>query len=94
MIKFFRVAGLFEGISLLVLLGIAMPLKYKYGMPQAVKVTGWFHGIFFMAYIGSLAVIATEFSWSRRKTMTGFLAGVLPLGTFFFDRHANTSSDL
>lgn len=94
MIKFFRLAGLFEGISLLALLGVAMPLKYKFGLPQAAKVTGWFHGLFFMAYIGSLAFISTELSWSRKKTMVGFIAGILPLGTFFFDRHANNKKDL
>ncbi len=94
MIKAFRIAGILEGISLLVLLGIAMPLKYKFGLPMMVKVTGWFHGIFFMAYLGLLAVITTEFSWSHKKAMVGFLAGIVPLGTFFFDRHANEKAEL
>lgn len=94
MIKFFRVAGYLEGISLLVLLGIAMPLKYKFGLPMAVKVTGWFHGLFFMAYLGTLAVVSTECSWSRKKTFVGFVAGVVPLGTFFFDRHADRTPEL
>lgn len=86
MLKKFRIVGYLEGLSLLILLFIAMPLKYKMGMPQAVKVVGWVHGLLFMGYIGLLAGMRAEHGWSMKKTMWGFVAAVLPFGTFVFDR--------
>jgi len=45
-----RTIALIEGISFIVLLGIAMPLKYLAGMPQAVTFAGWLHGMLFIAF--------------------------------------------
>ncbi|MEK6782532.1 MAG: DUF3817 domain-containing protein [Bacteroidota bacterium] len=49
-----RIIGIAEGISFLVLLLIAMPLKHYFGFPMMVKVVGWMHGILFIAYIGAV----------------------------------------
>ena len=49
-----RRIGYAEAISFLVLLGVAMPLKYLAGMPMAVKVVGWIHGVLFVAYCFAL----------------------------------------
>ena len=46
-----RVIGLLEGISFLVLLGVAMPLKYVWDEPQAVRGVGMAHGVLFLAYV-------------------------------------------
>lgn len=86
MLKLFRVLAYLEGISFLVLLGIAMPLKYAYGMPEAVKWVGRIHGALFVGYAVGLAMVASEFSWSGKKTAQGFLAAILPFGPFYFDR--------
>ena len=85
MLKSFRITGYLEGISFLILLGIAMPLKYVYGQPEAVKAVGWIHGLLFIAYVGQLVSVSTEYKWHRTKTICGFAAGVLPFGTFVFD---------
>lgn len=85
MMKCFRITVYLEGISLLILLGIAMPLKYVYGEPMAVKVAGWIHGLLFIAYAGCLASIRTEHHWPMRRVLLAFLAAVLPFGTFVFD---------
>lgn len=86
MIKLLRVLGYVEGLSFLCLLFIAMPLKYAYGYPFAVKVAGSLHGLFFMGYAACLAYVSSESNWPGRKSLTGFVAAVLPFGTFFFDR--------
>ena len=86
MLNVFRWIGRMEGISFLLLLGIAMPLKYIGGIPEAVSVVGMAHGILFMAYVGLLFSLALEHRWQMSLLFKGFLAAVLPLGTFVFER--------
>jgi integral membrane protein len=84
-LRLLRKTGIAEGISFLVLLLIAMPLKYGFGMPLAVKYTGWAHGFLFVMYV-TLAFYAKEsYSWPFKKFLMAFMAAWLPLGTFFFD---------
>lgn len=82
----FRYIGIAEGISFLVLLGIAMPLKYYAGIPEAVKMTGWIHGVLFIAYVYALAIVQNTCQWSIVKTGVAFLASLVPFGTFILDR--------
>ncbi|MEY4629302.1 MAG: hypothetical protein RLZZ595_1628 [Bacteroidota bacterium] len=80
-----RKVGIAEGVSFLILLLIAMPLKYFMGMPMAVKITGSAHGALFVLYVG-LAYYAKEvYQWPFKKFLMAFMAAWLPLGTFFFD---------
>jgi integral membrane protein len=85
-LSWLRRAGIAEGISFLVLMGIAMPLKYFFQQPMAVSIVGWVHGILFVAFI----FLAWEFKTDRNKNMkwfaTAFVAALLPAGTFFFDK--------
>lgn len=84
-IRLLRKTGIAEGISFLVLLLIAMPLKYLYNMPLAVKYTGWAHGFLFVVYV-MLAYYAKEvYGWPFKRFLLAFVAAWLPLGTFFFD---------
>ena len=82
----FRMIGIAEGISFLVLLLIAMPLKYLFNFPEAVKFTGWIHGALFVAFI----YFAFEVMGSLKKNflwlVKAFVAAFIPLGTFIFDR--------
>ena len=82
----FRIVGIAEGISFLVLLLIAMPLKYFMDLPQAVKVTGWIHGALFVAFIyfafEVMGALKKNFGWFIKA----FIAAFVPLGTFIFDR--------
>jgi integral membrane protein len=82
----FRLIALLEGISYLILLGIAMPLKYKFGMAAAVKYTGWVHGVLFAAYVILLLKVWKQYNWSFKKTMFAFIASLLPFGTFVLDK--------
>lgn len=81
-----RVTALLEGISFLLLLFIAMPLKYGFDMPAMVRVTGMAHGVLFIAYVVLAIVVAVERSWSVRVTFLALVASVLPFGTFVADK--------
>lgn len=81
-----RLIGYLEGISFLVLLFIAMPLKYLAHQPAAVKTVGMAHGLLFVLYVFLLIQNTIELSWSWRKAALGFVASLLPLGTFWADR--------
>jgi integral membrane protein len=87
MIKFFRIVSLAEGCSLLLLLLIAMPLKYFMNYPVAVKVVGWIHGVLFIAYVAVLVVLQIRKRWSLLFFLGAFGASLLPFGTFFLDKY-------
>ena len=86
MIRYFKIIALLEGTSLLILLLIAMPLKYIFQMPILVKIVGMAHGVLFIAYI-ILAIILTRLNkWSVKKSILIYLASVVPLGTFYVEK--------
>lgn len=80
-----RVIGFWEGVSFLVLLGIAMPLKYFAGHPEAVRVVGMAHGILFLLYVWAAIQAALDHDWSWRKTALVLVASLLPAGPFVVD---------
>jgi len=82
----FRLAAISEGISFIVLLFIAMPLKYFAGLPEAVKYIGWVHGLLFVLYVLALITVKMNLNWGFKKTVIAFLASLLPFGTFILDK--------
>jgi integral membrane protein len=80
-----RAVGIAEGLSLLLLLGVAMPLKYLAGMPLAVKIVGWIHGVLFILFCVALAQARAASGWSIAKSAGLLLAALLPFGTFVVD---------
>ena len=86
MIKPLRILGNIEGVSYLLLLGVAMPLKYAYDMPAAVKITGMAHGVLFVGYCLLLAFCLKRFNWSLKFGAYLFIATLIPFGTFVTDR--------
>ncbi|MBO9542491.1 DUF3817 domain-containing protein [bacterium] len=85
-IRGFRAVAFAEGISFLLLLGVAMPLKYMAGMPMAVKIAGSLHGFLFLAYMVAAYLLFTELKWPMKRAPGVFLAAVLPFGTFVLER--------
>ena len=75
-----------EGISFLILVLVAMPLKYIFHIPQAVKIFGWVHGALFISYLyfafEVMGTLKKNFSWFAKA----FVAAILPCGTFVFDK--------
>lgn len=82
--QFLRFMALLEGTSLLVLLFIAMPLKYSYGMPEAVKLVGPIHGALFLMFNAVLFSYAAKGHLSGVKSVLGFVASLVPFGTFVY----------
>ncbi|MBS4042863.1 MAG: DUF3817 domain-containing protein [Chitinophagaceae bacterium] len=80
-----RLLGFGEAISWLLLLGFAMPLKYIWNEPTAVRYVGWVHGILFLLYISQAYKVSQSHNWSLKKLATAFAAAFLPFGTFIFD---------
>lgn len=82
----FRLVAIIEGISFIVLLFIAMPLKYIWDIPQPVKYIGWAHGVLFVLYCFYLLKVWIKYKWSFGKTVLAFIASLLPFGTFVLDK--------
>ena len=80
-----RIIGFAEGLSFLILLGIAMPLKYFFGLPETVRVVGMAHGLLFVLYVLLVIQVKVEYGWSLRKMLLALLASVVPFGTFWAD---------
>ena len=81
-----RIMGLIEGISTLVLFGIAMPLKYMANIPMAVKIAGNLHGLLFVCLVMMLMMAIHRIPISKRMALVGIAAAVIPFGPFVFDR--------
>ncbi|RYY50443.1 MAG: DUF3817 domain-containing protein [Chitinophagaceae bacterium] len=82
----FLLIALVEGISYLLLLCIAMPLKYLADMPEFVKYLGWAHGVLFVLYCFYLLKVWMGYKWSFWKATGAFIASLLPFGTFVLDK--------
>ena len=80
-----RLSALLEGISFLLLLLIAMPLKYWAGIPEPVSVVGMAHGVLFVWYVLAVLAARAEFKISLKNTALALAASLLPLGTFYAD---------
>lgn len=85
MIQRMRVLGWLEGVSLIVLVFVAMPLKYMGDMPIYVRIAGTIHGIFFPLYCLQLAYVGKKLSWRLDKSLTFFVAALIPFATFMLD---------
>lgn len=88
-----RFVGFWEGISFLVLLGIAMPLKYFAGWPDAVRVVGMAHGVLFMLYVAAALQAAVEHEWTWKRTALVLVASVLPAGPFVVESRILRDAD-
>ena len=78
--------GYAEAASYILLLLIAMPLKYIWEIDEAVKYTGWAHGVLFIGYVFMLLVDGIQYSWKFNWYIFGFVAALLPFGPLVFDK--------
>jgi integral membrane protein len=81
-----RAAGRLEGLSLLVLLFIAMPLKYAMGYPLAVRIVGALHGFFFLWFIGALFQAHLDREWPLKRSFGWLIAATVPFGFLVVDK--------
>jgi len=89
-----RWIGNVEGISFLVLLFIAMPLKYLFDYPMAVKVNGWLHGVLFVAYIAAVLRTAWLIKWDLTRVSIAVFASLIPFATFVLDKRLKKNQRL
>jgi integral membrane protein len=82
----FRKIAVAEGISYVLLVFIAMPLKYWAGIPLAVKYTGWAHGLLFVLYIVLMIMAWTEYKWNFKKAVVIGGASLIPFAPFWVDK--------
>ena len=80
-----RALAFAEGISLLLIFAISMPLKYFYDMPGPNKVIGMIHGVLFIGYCYWLWEVSKEKNWSWNWRIWAFIASFIPFGTFVAD---------
>jgi integral membrane protein len=85
-LKNVRRMGCVEGISTLVLFGIAMPLKYMADLPLAVRIAGSVHGLLFVCLVVMLMLAITRVPISKSMAIAGIVAAIVPFGPFVFDR--------
>ena len=82
----FRIIAFLEGLSYILLLGIATPIKYAFNDPQYVKLLGMPHGLLFILYIVIAFILKNEFNWDNKSFGFVLLASIIPFGTFYIDR--------
>lgn len=81
-----RLIGLIEGLSFLVLVGIAMPKKYIWGDPTWVKMVGQTHGLLWVLFCFALFDAKDKEGWSLKQALIPFVASMLPFGPFLVDK--------
>ncbi len=82
----FRKIAWYEGISYIVLLFIAMPLKYLMDMPLAVRIVGSIHGALFIAFMIYLYLVYDQYAKNTKWALKAFLASIIPFGTFVMEK--------
>ncbi|WP_422089980.1 DUF3817 domain-containing protein [Tenacibaculum ovolyticum] len=87
MINIFKIVSLLEGVSYLLLLFMATPIKYLQGNPEYVKMLGMPHGLLFVAYIIIAIMLKFELNWSGKTFGIVCLLSILPFGTFFVGKY-------
>lgn len=85
MLQLFRLIAFLEGVSYILLLFIATPIKYLSNDPQFVKMLGMPHGILFIAYIVLAIIISKKMQWSNSILAKVLLASIIPFGTFYVE---------
>jgi integral membrane protein len=82
-----RIIAFTEGVSYLILLFVAMPLKHFWGQPTAVKSFGLVHGLLFVLYILYVVLCKIEYRWTLKKILILLGISVIPFGNFYADKH-------
>ena len=82
----FRIVAFLEGVSYLLLLFLAVPIKYNMGDPTYVKLLGMPHGLLFIAYLALSYLLKDEQKWERKSYLIILAASVIPFGAFYIDK--------
>ena len=86
MINIYRLTAFLEGVSYILLLFIAVPIKYLLNEALYVKILGMPHGILFILYILFSIIAKIKYNWNFRKFLVISIASLVPFGTFYIDK--------
>ena len=82
----FRIISILEGLSYILLLFVAVPIKYIGGDESYVKLLGMPHGLLFVAYIVLAFLIKDDMKWNSKTFWIVLAASIIPFGTFYIDK--------
>ena len=85
-LKKFRLIKKIEGISFIILLFIAMPMKYSFGYPMATKIVGMLHGLLVFAFIYQIIEAKKEAGFTLKETALYSILSLIPFGSFYTDK--------
>lgn len=80
-----RVIAFLEGISFILLIFLAMPMKYLAGDPSFVKILGGIHGFLFVVFMILLLIVWLEKKLTFINSIWVFISSLIPFGTFYID---------
>jgi len=86
MIKTFKIIAILEGVSLLMILFITMPLKYVFDQGLPNQIIGMGHGFLFLAYVVLAILVKSELNWNFKTFLIVLACSVIPFGTFWMER--------
>ncbi|MFD2828147.1 DUF3817 domain-containing protein [Leeuwenhoekiella polynyae] len=86
MIKAFQIISILEGISLLLILFVTMPLKYGFDNHGPNQVIGMAHGLLFLTYVVLAILVKYELNWNFKTLLIVLLCSIIPFGTFWMDK--------
>jgi len=89
LLKIFRIIALLEGLSYVLLLFIAVPIKYLNNDPSYVKMLGMPHGLLFVGYVALAIVLRTDNQWIKNNFFMVLMASIIPFGTFVIEKKLN-----
>jgi len=92
LINLYRHTALVEAVSYMILLFVAMPLKYLAGIPEPVKYFGWIHGVLFLFYFSVLIATAFKYRWGIFRIVYYLIASVVPFLPFLIDKKLKQES--
>ena len=82
----FRIISILEGLSYILLLFIATPIKYFSGIDTYVKMLGMPHGVLFIGYVILALMLKSKLEWKSKTTLIVLVASLIPFGTFYIDK--------
>ena len=82
----FRLINKIEGISFIILIFIAMPLKYSFGFPIATKIVGMIHGLLVFVFLYQIFEAKKEAGFTWKETAFYTLLSLIPFGSFYTDK--------
>jgi len=85
-LNIFRLVALLEGISYILLLFVASPIKHFTGNAYFVKLLGMPHGVLFILYIILAFLIKPDMKWQTKTFAIVLVASLIPFGTFYVER--------